>query len=276
VLRMSVWDEVDPMPDNLPIVQIGLNDWEIGKNYPTELAIGSDVRETLRALTPVLKEQGGSTLSDAAEKRIAAVVDDNWSARRAKLVEKISAEGSGTPINPDWLMLKITEALPDNAIVINEGVTATRYLNDLRPYRDRYDYHGLASGGIGWGIPASVGVQLAHPERPVCAIVGDGSSMYSIQALWSAANQKLPMTYIIVNNGGYRIIKQRLLSFHKNDHFIGMDFKDPEVNFAVLAKSMGVEAHRVEDPSNLSGALESALANRSGPNLVEVVCDGSV
>jgi len=66
VLRMSVWDEVDPMPDGLPIVQIGLNDWEMGKNYPTELAIGSDVRETLKALTPVLKERGGSALADAA------------------------------------------------------------------------------------------------------------------------------------------------------------------------------------------------------------------
>ena len=276
VLRMSVWDEVDPMPDNLPIVQIGLNDWEMGKNYTTELAIGSDVRETLRALIPVLKEKGGATLAETAEKRMAAIEGKNWSTKRAKLIEKISSEGSGTPINPDWLMLQITEALPDNAIVINEGVTATRYLNDLRPYRDRYDYHGLASGGIGWGIAASVGVQLAHPDRPVCAIIGDGSSMYSIQALWSAANQKLPMTYVIVNNGGYRIIKQRLLSFHKNDHFIGMDFKDPEVNFAALAQSMGVEAQRVEDPLELRGAIESSLNNRNGPNLVEVICDGSV
>ena len=276
VLRMSVWDEIDPMPDGLPIVQIGLNDWEMGKNYPTELAIGSDVRETLKALTPVLKEKGGSALAGAAEKRLAALADKNWTANRGKLIASISDAGSGTPIDPDWLMLKITEALPENAIVVNEGVTATRYLNDLRPYRDRYDYHGLASGGIGWGIAAAVGVQLAHPERPVCAIIGDGSSMYSIQALWSAANQKLPMTYVIVNNGGYRIIKQRLLSFHKNDHFIGMDFKEPEVNFAALANSMGVEAERVEDPAGLRDALDRALANSSGPNLIEVICDGSV
>ena len=100
--------------------------------------------------------------------------------------------------------------------------------------------------------------------------------MYSIQALWSAANQKLPMTYVIVNNGGYRIIKQRLLSFHQNDQFVGMDFKDPEVNFADLAKSMGVESERVSDPANLRAALDRALANKSGPNLVEVICEGSV
>ena len=276
VLRMSVWDEVDPLPEGLPIVQIGLNDREMGKNYPTELAIGSDVRETLRALSPVLQEKGAATLAAKAEKRVRALSKTNWSAKRVKLIEKISGEKAVMPINPDWLMLQVTEILPENAIVVNEGLTGARFFNELWPYRDRHDYHGLASGGIGWGIAASVGVQLAHPDRPVCAIIGDGSSMYSIQALWSAANHKLPLTYIIVNNGGYRIIKQRLLAFHKNDHFIGMDFKDPPVNFADLAQSMGVKAERVEDPAKLRGALEEALANRKGPNLVEVICDGSV
>ncbi|MEC8135218.1 MAG: thiamine pyrophosphate-binding protein, partial [Pseudomonadota bacterium] len=276
VLRMSVWDAVDPLPEDLPIIQIGLNDWEMGKNYAAEMAIGSDVRETLKALTPVLKERGGSQLADAATKRMAALASKNWSANRASLIEKIESEGSGEPINPDWLMLQISEALPDNGIIVNEGVTASRYLNDIHPYRERHDFHGLASGGIGWGIAAAVGVQLAHPDRPVCAIIGDGSSMYSIQAIWSAANQNLPMTYVIVNNGGYRIIKQRLKSFHQNDHFIGMDFKDPEVNFAALAQSMGVTAERVTGSTKLRAALDNALANKSGPNLIEVICEGSV
>ena len=123
------------MPDGLPIVQIGLNDWEMGKNYPTELAIGSDVRETLKALTPVLKEKGGSALADAAEKRLAALADKNWTANRGKLIGSISDAGSGTPIDPDWLMLKITEALPENAIVVNEGVTATRMNTHARTHR---------------------------------------------------------------------------------------------------------------------------------------------
>ena len=86
------------------------------------------------------------------------------------------------------------------------------------------------------------------------------------------------MTYIIVNNGGYRIIKQRLLAFHENDHFIGMDFKNPEVNFAALAMSMGVEARRVEDPLDLRDTLESAFANKKKGQIllkscVTVVCE---
>jgi len=231
------------------------------------------VRETLKALTPVLKQKGGTALADTATKRIAALKSKNWSANRVKLVEKISTESGDAPISPDWLMLQITEALPDNAIVVNEGVTASRYLNDLRPYRDRHDYHGLASGGIGWGIAAAVGVQLAHPERPVCAIIGDGSSMYSIQALWTAANQKLPITYIICDNGGYRIIKERLHAFHGNENFIGMDFKEPAVDFVGLATSLGMPSVRVNEHDELVPALEAAFANRAGPNLISVTVD---
>lgn len=276
VLRMSVWDEVDPMPDGMAVVQIGLNDWEIGKNYPAEIAVASDVRETLKALVPVLKERGGAALEQTAAKRIAALEEKNWSATRTRLIETTTQQADNTPINADWLMLQISEALPDNAIVVDEGITSTRYLNSFRPYRERHDHHGLASGGIGWGIAAAVGVQLAHPDRPVCAVIGDGSSMYSIQAIWSAANQKLPMTYVIMNNGGYRIIKQRLKAFHGSDHFIGMDFKEPAVNFTDLARSMGLQAERVDDPARVRGALDEALANRSGPNLIEIICEGSL
>ena len=127
----------------------------------------------------------------------------------------------------DWLSLQIAKALPTDAVVVNEGLTSARHLTDLVPYRDRYGFHALASGGIGWGLPAAVGVALAQAPRPVCCFSGDGSAMYSIQALWTAAHHKLPITYVIANNGGYRIIKQRLKSFHGNDHYIGMDFVDP-------------------------------------------------
>ena len=141
--------------------------------------------------------------------------------------------------------------MPDNAILVDEGLTSSRQMTALRPHRDRYGYHALASGGIGWGLPASVGVSMANPDRPVVCFSGDGSAMYSIQALWTAAHHKLPLTVVIVNNGGYRIIKQRLLAFHGDDHYVGMDFADPPVDFAGLAKSLGLEAMRISDPGEL-------------------------
>ena len=244
-LRMSVYSEVDPLPAGLPIVQIGLVDWDLAKNYPAEIALKADVRETLRALIPALKAAGGAALDARAKSGIAALASKNWTAKRAKLVDQIATKQDSSPIDPDWLTLQVVEAMPQNAILVDEGLTSSRYMSALRPHRDRYGYHGLASGGIGWGLPASVGVSLANPDRPVVCYSGDGSAMYSIQALWTAAHHKLPLTVVIVNNGGYRIIKQRLLAFHKDDHFVGMDFVDPPVDFCGLAKALGLEAIRI-------------------------------
>jgi benzoylformate decarboxylase len=99
--------------------------------------------------------------------------------------------------------------------------------------------------------------------------------MYAIQALWTAAHMKLPITYVIANNGGYRIIKQRLLAFHGSDKFVGMDFKDPAVDFVGLATSLGVPAERIDEPGALAPALKRAFAT-PGPKLLDVVVEGAV
>ena len=275
-LRMSVWSPVEPLPDRMPVVQISQIDWEMGKNYASELAVRADVRETLRALIPILRRKGGETLAKQADVAISRLASNNWSAKRLELIETLGRAKNGVrPIDPDFLMLRLAEALPDDAVLVNEGLTSARLITGLVPYRDRYGSHGLASGGIGWGMAAAVGVQLALPKRRVCALIGDGSAMYTIQALWTAAHLKLPITYVIPNNGGYRILKQRLLAFHQNDQFIAMDLNDPAIDFAALAGSLGVSAETVTDPDQVAPALASALTN-NGPNLVEVVVDGSV
>jgi benzoylformate decarboxylase len=274
-LRMSVHSEIDPLPEGMPILQLGLVEWDIAKNYGAEIALKADVKETLRALIPALKTAGGAALEARAKQGVAALASKNWSARRATLVEQISKNKDRAPIDPDWLALSVVDAMPDNGILVDEGLTSSRHINALRPHRDRYGYHALASGGIGWGLPASVGVSLANPDRPVVCFSGDGSAMYSIQALWTAAHHKLPLTVVIVNNGGYRIIKQRLLAFHGDDHYVGMDFVDPRVDFTGMAKALGLEAMRITDASELKPKLSSAFNSR-GPKLIEVMVDGRV
>lgn len=274
-LRMSVYSEVVPLPDRMPLVHVGLVDWDFGKNYPAELALNADVKETLRALVPRLVATGGDVLRDRAAARVEALHARNWSAKRKKLIATIEDKRSIRPIDPDWLTLKIIETMPTDAILVDEGLTSARYISALRPHRERYGYHALASGGIGWGVPASVGASLANPQRPVVCYSGDGSAMYSIQALWTAAHHKLPLTVVIANNGGYRIIKQRLLAMHQTNHFVGMDFADPPVDFAALAIALGCTATRVTEPDVLAPALASAFA-APGAKLVEVMVDGSV
>lgn len=274
-LRMSVYSEVDPLPDGLSIVQVGLVDSDLARNYGAEIAVKADVKETLRALVPALKEAGGGALETRAKQGLAALSTKNWAAKRKALVEQISKASQTSPIDPDWLALQVVEAMPDNAILVDEGLTSSRQIIALRAHRDRYGYHALASGGIGWGLPAAVGVSLANPQRPVVCYSGDGSSMYSIQSLWTAANHKLPLTFVIVNNGGYRIIKQRLLAFHGDDHYVGMDFIDPPVDFTGVARSLGLEAIRITDPQELKGVMKSAFS-RPGAKLIEVVVSNSV
>ncbi len=279
-LRMSVYSEVSPLPDGLPIVQFGLVDWDIAKNYSVEIAALGCVKETSLALKSAITALSGPKRTGRVEARIAAIAEKNWSTNRTRLAAEITAASTGAasagkPMNPDWLALQLTEAMPADAILVDESLTSGRYIGALHEYRDRHNFHGLASGGIGWGLPAAVGVALAQPKRRVAAYVGDGSAMYSIQSLWTAAHHKLPITFVIPNNGGYRIIKQRLTAFHGSRAYVGMDFADPPVDYVGLARAMGMPAERIDDPAKVRGALDASFKG-AGPRLLEVMVDGTV
>lgn len=204
--------------------------------------------------------------------RLKTISTNNWSSRRETMCVKTIGLENSTPINPDWLMLQIAELLPENAIVVDEGLTGAKNLLGFLPLRDRYSYFGMISGGIGWGIAAAVGVQLAQPDRPVVAILGDGSSLYSPQALWSAAHLNLPIIFVMLNNRGYRILKERLIAFHDDDRFIGMDFDAPAIDLAGLSRSLGVEAETVTNPKDFEQALNTALKD-ARPRLIEVMVE---
>ena len=214
-------------------------------------------------------------MKERAKARLHEIAPQNWMAKRAKLISAIEPRTSAKPIDVDVLTLRLVQSLPKDAIMVNEGLTTSRRISDLFAYRDRFNFHGLASGGIGWSVPASVGIAMAQKGRPVVTYVGDGSAMYSIQALWTTAHHKLPVTTVICNNGGYRIIKQRLKAFHKNDHFIGMDFADPPVDFVMLARSLGMEAHRITSADDIVPAMKKSVAS-GGPTLLEVMVDNRV
>jgi len=271
VLQMSVWSEVEPLPETTKVAMIGLRDWEMGKNFPAEIAMRANVKETLKALVPLLRKLGGAALAERAKNSLAALATKNWSAQRAQRLAALKAPVAGEKLPGDWVMAKLTEALPTDAVVVDEGLTSAATLTSFYPYRDRKSFFGNVSGGIGWGIAASVGVQIALPARRVVAVIGDGSAMYCIQALWSAANMKLPMTFLILNNGGYQILKNRLKLFHGNDKPIGMDFKDPPIDACAVAKGFGVAAERVDSAAGFEAALNKSLATKSGPTLIEVM-----
>ena len=270
VLQMSVWSETDPLPPDLPIIQIGLRDWEMGKNYPAEMALRSDVKETLQKLIPKLRELQNTKRAKTNVTALESFTQNNWSTHRRQRRQDISARGDESSIDPDWLMMRIADCIPADAIIVDEGLTTSKNLLHFLPHRDRYSYFGMVSGGIGWGIAAAVGVQLAQPNRRVVAISGDGSAMYSPQALWTAAHLKLPILFLIFNNQGYRILKERLLAFHGNDQYIGMNLREPSIDFTGLATSFGMRAKKITETAQFEAAFKPAVIS-DAPCLFEIM-----
>ena len=137
---------------------------------------------------------------------------------------------------------------------------------------------GNRGGGIGWGLPAAIGVQLALTTRPVVALIGDGSAMYSIQALWTAAHDRVPMTFVILNNRSYRILKTRLSATQgiaaQRGRYVGMELDQPAIDFCGLAHSMGVEAVAVNDIPSFVAALQRGIASQA-PLLIDAAIDPS-
>jgi benzoylformate decarboxylase len=268
LLRMSVYSPVEPLPEGLPVIHVSERAHELGKNYRTDLAVHANVKETLKALLPLLRDL------PREHPRLAELKKGNWSTQREQLRVEAMRAADTSPIDPQVLALRFAEALPADAVVVDEGLVSTFSLPKFLSMRDTRSFYGLASGGLGFAVPGAVGISLALPSRPVAAIVGDGSAMYSIQGLWTAAHEKLPITYVIANNRGYRIIKERLVAMRKTDKFTGMDIREPDIDFLALGTSLGLKSTRVTDPHDIAPVLRAAFAS-GGPNLIDVrVADG--
>jgi benzoylformate decarboxylase len=270
LLRMSVYSPVEPLPNHSRVLHLSERSWELGKNYRTELALQANVCETLSVLLPLLRSRIDTKYKEQAQIRAKALEQQNWAVTRNKLTTQVLTQSSIRPMSASTFVMHITNQLTHDVIVVEEALTSTQSLPQYLHQHYPDSFFGLASGGLGFAIPGAVGVSMAKPGRPVVAIVGDGSAMYGIQGLWSAAHFKLPITYVIANNKGYRIIKERLVSMQGSDRFIGMDMNDPAINYCQLAQSMGMGSIKVSDPADLDAALKAGIQSGK-PNLIEVV-----
>jgi benzoylformate decarboxylase len=170
------------------------------------------------------------------------------------------------PLSVSTVHTALAEVLPEDAIVVLESPSSTLALrNQLRISRPG-SYYFSAGGGLGFGLAASVGVQLAQPDRPVVCVLGEGSAQYAITAFWSAVAYKTPVTFLVVQNQEYAILKW----FAEVEQVSGAPGLDlPKLNVAAVAEGYGVKTHRAADRDAVAGALSAALAS-SEPELVEV------
>lgn len=262
LFTLSLPSQTDALPRGLSVVHIDTDPWELGKNYPERAAILAEPKATLPELTAEIARR----MSHEQRERAKARGDEaRREAReeRAALHAAARAAASQQPIDPLALLETLGSVLPPEAVVVDETISSGRGLRLFLRSEDARSFFGNRGGGIGWGLPAAIGAKLALPERPVVALIGDGSAMYAIQSLWTAAHEKLPVTFVIFNNASYRILKQRVHAMGedaaRSGTYVGMNLHEPAIDFVSLAHALGVAAERAVTLDDVQAQLRRAL-----------------
>jgi benzoylformate decarboxylase len=175
----------------------------------------------------------------------------------------------GVPLTDAYLLQRIAALRPANSVIAEEAASSRGAMHDHLPITARDGFYTCASGGLGHGLPAAIGIAMARADARVIAVLGDGAAMYAIQGLWTAAQLKLPMTFIIVNNRRY----EALHVFGRHFGLQSLEGTDLSgIDFVSIAQGQGVDAVRVEHADTLDAALTSAFQS-SGPVLVEILVE---
>jgi benzoylformate decarboxylase len=182
------------------------------------------------------------------------------------------APQAADPIRVDFLMHTLATLMPEDAALVEEAPSHRLLMNRFLPMRGQDSFITMASGGLGYGLPASVGVALGRPQVRTVCLIGDGSAMYSIQALWTAAQRKLPLTVVVINNAGYGAMRS-FSQVMQVRNVPGLEL--PGIDFVRIAEGMGCDAVRVSKASELEDTLARGLAHH-GVSLVEVMVESAV
>jgi benzoylformate decarboxylase len=275
LFTLSLPSSVEPMPPGMPLIHLDTDPWEIGKNYPAAAAILGDPKSTLPELSAMTRERMTSAARGEARARLHTASEASLSDREA-LQAKARALANTVPVQPLALLGAIGDMLPKDAVVIEEVLSSAPGIRQLIRSDDAQSFFGLRGGGIGWGLPAAIGIKLALPDRPVVALIGDGSALYTIQALWTAAHYRIPVIFVILNNTSYRILKQRLHALRglaeQVDTYVGMELLDPAIDFVGLSRSLGVAAERARTVNEATDLIGKALRDNV-PMLIDVELD---
>lgn len=269
---------VGAVPPSVKIIQVDPDPYEIGKTYPVELGLRGDVGATARALRASIETLASPDARAGIAARTVAIGEERASAV-AGLDAAVQVQSSQSPLPALAACAAAVEAFEGPVSVVDEAVTNTAAVRAVLPQRDPDSYFFFRGGGLGWGIPAAAGVALAQPDRSVVAFVGDGATNYVPQSLWTLAHHDIPATIVVLNNGGYYILKAQLLGMGGKAAaagvYPGMDIADPTVDFMALASAYGVPSERAETSGDITAVVRKAMSS-GGPFLVEIPIDATV
>lgn len=268
------YSEGPAIPPQCRLLQLTSDGHQLGRVHKVALGLVGDIGLSLHALIPLIR----SRISDATsvtklhiQARIAR------ESRRDLVAVRTRAEFDAPRITPFVAASEALRAIGPNIPIIDEAPVTLHHVRTCLDSPSARQYLFTRSAILGWGMPAAVGTSLALNRRPVVCLVGDGSAMYSPQALWTAAHLRLPITFVVMNNSEYNILKNYARAqphYHSagTNRFIGMDMIDPPIDFLALASTYGLPARRVESARDITVAIKEGI--RSGrANLIELVID---
>ena len=260
-------------------VHIDLNAYEIAKNHPVDIGVVADPRLTLGLLIDALEQVMSSAQKTDAQERTAAL-EAETQAKRAAALEDDQANRDAVPLRMSRFMEELVARLPEEDVILfDEALTSSPAVVRYWPPQRTGEYFLTRGGSLGIGIPGAIGAKMANPDKTVIGFTGDGGAMYTIQALWSAARHNVDAKFVICNNGSYRLLQLNIDQYWKergiakHDFPVSFDLSHPPLHFAEMARGMGVQGVRVENPDEVGPAIEQALAH-PGPFLIDLVLEG--
>ena len=265
--------------DDAKLIHIDINSNAIGRSEPTDLGILAAPGVALVQLSEALSSSlNGSQVEVAAVRSREAAVE---SAARVEAFRELAGHSAkGRPMSPAMMVDQLAKALPENSAVFNDSVSTGGHLFDALAPSTPGNYYGCRGQAIGWGMGAVMGVKLGLPDQPAIGVIGDGSAIMTVQALWTAVNSDIPAVFVICNNASYRVLKvnmnhyHRLNSLEQPDSYFAMDFPHP-IDFAAQANAYGMHGVRVEDPADIDSAINTAI-DSGKPAVIDMVIDGSL
>lgn len=264
-----VYTARDPIPENITFYHISEDGNDLCHNDAPKLGIVGNVKATLEVLAAELER----TVSPEIVETNVRSARDSKQALQYALRDQAEKATQDAEIRPIVAAREILRSLADGTFVVDEAPCANAFTQPMHRSTAARQYFHNRGGTLGWGMPAAVGVSLANDKAPVLCVVGDGSALYSPQALWSAVHEKTPVVFVVLNNGEYGILKEFMLNqpqYNAQKHgFLAMDIRDPRIDFQLLAASMGVPAQKIGSKTEISGAVESALASGKS-QLIEI------
>ena len=261
------------------LVHIDSDPGSIGKSEPTDIGILAAPPAVVSQLADAVSEIFTGTRAEEAALRVREAKAAS-TARKEAFGRSAAAQRNGAPMSPATMARALADALPPNATVFNDGISAGGTIFEALSPSERGSYYAIRGGAIGWGMGATMGVQLGMPDRPVVGVMGDGTAIMTVQALWTAANSNIPAVFVICNNQSYRVLKLNSNVYHRlqglpfPDKYVMADFDIP-LDFKAQAEAYGVEGVRVEAPEDLAAQVRRGC-EMDKPLVIDAIIDGAV